>query len=237
MGLDTMKEATPWWIYILLVTFGIGVECNTRICTHCCDEVYPGEGTPVYYMTQGPKGEKGDEGKQGIQGEKGDTGDVGPPGIQGPVGAKGEKGERGEPAPIPPRSAFSVARSQELLGNDTMPLPLTFDKVFVNEGDGFDEDSGRFICHYPGIYFFTFTVQSYLDKYLGIQLMKNSEPQVILYANAVPRRIMQSQSVMLHLRKSDIVWLRQAKGIRFSIYGNKDMQITFSGYLVYPDHK
>lgn len=105
----------------------------------------------------------------------------------------------------------------------------------MNAGDSFDEESGRFICHHPGIYFFTYTVQSYLDKYLGVQLMKNNEPQVILYANAVPRRIMQSQSVMLPLRKGDVVWLRQAKGLRFAIYGNQDMQITFNGYLVYPE--
>ncbi|XP_077969069.1 complement C1q tumor necrosis factor-related protein 4-like [Styela clava] len=230
---NIMMKVTVW---ILILTLGLKVECNTRICTHCCDEVYPGEGTPVYYMTQGPKGDQGNEGKQGIQGEKGEMGEVGPPGIQGPRGQKGEKGDTGDPAPLPPRSAFSVGRSTELLGNDTMPLPLTFDKVFVNEGNDFDKESGRFICHHSGIYFFTFTVQSYLDKYLGITLMKNSEPQVILYANAVPRRIMQSQSIMLKLRKSDIVWLKQAKGIRFSIYGNKDMQITFSGYLVYPDN-
>lgn len=219
---------------LVLITLGLHVEANTRICTHCCDEVYPGEGTPVYYMTQGPKGDMGEEGKMGPQGPRGDKGEAGPTGLVGPPGPKGERGERGEPAPETPQSAFSVGRSTGLLGNDSMPLPVTFDKVFVNLGRHFDEDSGRFVCHYPGVYFFSYTVQSYLDKFVGIQLMKNNEAQVMLYANSVPRRIMQSQSVMLQLKKGDIVWLRQAKGLRFAIYGNSDMQLTFNGYLLYP---
>ena len=46
---------------------------------------------------------------------------------------------------------------------------------------------------------------------------------------------MQSQSVMLNLESKDNIWLRQAKGTRFAIYGNQDVQITFNGFLLYPD--
>jgi len=66
---------------------------------------------------QGPQGKKGDQGPQGVKGD------------QGIAGPKGDKGDRGEPAPITLRSAFSVARSKPLLGNETTALPLTFDKV------------------------------------------------------------------------------------------------------------
>jgi len=51
-------------------------------------------------------------------------------------------------------------------------------QVFVNAGEHFDAESGRFVGKYSGIYHFTYTVQSYLDKFLGVQLMKNNEPQV-----------------------------------------------------------
>lgn len=46
---------------------------------------------------------------------------------------------------------------------------------------------------------------------------------------------MQSQSIMLTLQVKDVIWLRQAKGARFAIYGNNDVQITFNGFLLYPD--
>ncbi|XP_078485106.1 complement C1q tumor necrosis factor-related protein 4-like [Ciona intestinalis] len=211
------------------------VESNTRICTHCCDEVYPGNGTPVYYMTKGPKGDQGEIGETGPQGEKGVQGNQGVKGEKGGVGPRGEKGDMGEPAPITPQSAFSVARSKPLIGNETTAQPLLFDKVFVNVGNQFHENSGRFIAEFGGVYHFSFTVQSYLDKFVGIQLMKNQQPQVIIYANAVPRRIMQSQTIMLNVSKGDVLWLRQVQGARFAIYGNSDMQITFSGFLLYPE--
>ncbi|CAK8685553.1 unnamed protein product [Clavelina lepadiformis] len=218
----------------LIVMYTTRVSSNTRICTHCCDEIYPGNGTPVYYMTMGPKGDKGETGPPGIPGIKGDRGEMGPVGMKGERGNKGEKGDKGEKAPFPPSSAFSVARSKSLLGNETTAQAINFDKIFVDAKEQFDQTDGRFICKYDGVYYFSYTVQSYLDKFVGIQLMKNNEPQVILYANAVPRRIMQSQTVLLNLNNGDIVWLRQAKGSRFAIYGNSDLQITFTGFLIHP---
>jgi len=220
-------------IFYLLLKWS--VEANTTICTHCCDEVFPKNDTPIYYMLKGPKGDVGETGPQGEQGIQGIQGVQGETGCQGDKGEKGDQGDPGIPAPLMPRSAFSVARSTSLLGDESTPLLITFDKEFVNEGGDFDMENSRFVCEHPGVYFFTYTAQTYLDKFMGIQLMKENEPQVILYANSVPRRIMQSQTVMLHLKRSEKVWLRNAKGSRFALYGNQDYQNTFSGYLIYPD--
>ena len=41
-------------IFYLLLKWS--VEANTTICTHCCDEVFPKNDTPIYYMLKGPKG-------------------------------------------------------------------------------------------------------------------------------------------------------------------------------------
>ena len=65
----------------------------------------------------------------GPQGIKGEMGAVGPKGEKGDTGPEGEKGEQGEPAPQIPQSAFSVARSKSLIGNDSCAQPVTFDKV------------------------------------------------------------------------------------------------------------
>jgi len=219
----------------VLASLMMKIESHTTICTHCCDEVYPGNSTPAYFLLKGEKGDKGEIGLRGLQGEQGEKGDMGEAGNQGEMGPRGFKGEPGVSAPQPTRSAFSAARLKPLIGDDNKPTSIGFDKLFVNEGGGFNMTSGVFNCKYSGVYFFTYTVQSYLDKFIGVQLMKNNEPQVILYANSVPRRIMQSQSVMLNLESKDNIWLRQAKGTRFAIYGNQDVQITFNGFLLYPD--
>ena len=142
-------------------------------------------------------GPPGPEGPQGVTGERG------PVGIQGLQGPQGEKGEQGDPAPVVPKSAFSVARLKPLLGNESKAQTVTFDKVnflkiflmiffdlikfqeFVNEGGDFDLKNGRFIVKFSGIYFFTYTVQSYLDKFLGVQLMKNNEAQVAYFESTI----------------------------------------------------
>jgi len=222
-------------VSIIIACLIMKIESHTRICTHCCDEVYPGNSTPAYFLLKGEKGDKGEIGPTGPQGEQGEKGDVGEPGVQGEMGPRGHKGDAGLSAPQPVRSAFSAARIKPLIGDDSKPTSVGFDKLFVNEGGEFNLTSGVFTCKHSGVYFFTYTVQSYLDKFIGVQLMKNSEPQVILYANSVPRRIMQSQSIMLTLQVKDVIWLRQAKGARFAIYGNNDVQITFNGFLLYPD--
>ena len=70
----------------------------------------------------GPTGPQGSRGDKGPEGEKGKEGERGP---------MGEKGEKGDPAPVMPHSGFSVARSKPLIGNESSPLPVTFDKVSI----------------------------------------------------------------------------------------------------------
>ncbi|XP_019632494.1 PREDICTED: complement C1q tumor necrosis factor-related protein 4-like [Branchiostoma belcheri] len=209
---------------------------DSDTCGLCCDDVVS---PPIAYaLMQGPKG---DPGPQGDKGEPGDTGDIGPPGASGdtgppgPQGVKGNKGEKGDPAPTPEKAVFSVARSNPLLGRNESHQRITFDKVFANYAEDFSPDEGLFRCRVAGMYYFVYTVQSYFEKFMGVQLMKGEESQVTLYANAVPRRIMQSQSVVLELKRGETVWLRLHRGERFAIYGNIDRQITFNGFLLYPE--
>ncbi|XP_076020690.1 complement C1q tumor necrosis factor-related protein 1 [Genypterus blacodes] len=216
-------------------------------CSRCCDHLESAEGSgdlpPSVGFNHVPEIRtfinmtilKGDKGERGDRGTPGKAGQEGPLGSRGPVGPKGSKGQAGLPGePCKSQhSAFSVGRRKSLHSLEDYQS-LVFDTEFVNLHAHFDMFQGKFLCDIPGIYFFNVNIHTWNYKETYLHIMQNEVERAIVYAQPGDRSIMQSQSVMLELERSDEVWMRLFKRERENaVYGDDvDVYITFNGYLI-----
>uniref|UniRef100_A0AAQ4QIS7 C1q and TNF related 13 n=1 Tax=Gasterosteus aculeatus aculeatus TaxID=481459 RepID=A0AAQ4QIS7_GASAC len=109
-----------------------------------------------------------------------------------------------------PQSAFSVARTSTLMGQNIRQQdksPLTFDVEFVNIGGHFNQTSGLFTCHFPGAYFFAFTVGKHARRAVSVKLMTGKgEVQAMVF---------------------------DEQDEHYAVYSNQGRYTTFSGFLFY----
>ncbi|XP_066529271.1 complement C1q tumor necrosis factor-related protein 7 [Hoplias malabaricus] len=185
----------------------------------------------------GEHGERGQVGKRGPEGEAGDTGPPGPRGSSGKRGQKGQRGPRGIPGvcrcgSLVPKSAFSVGITSSYPAEQK---PIKFNKVLFDEGGHYNPQTGKFVCAYPGIYYFCYDI-TLANKHLAIGLVQNGQYRIKTFDANTGNHDVASGSTVMYLNPEDEVWLeifyKDQNGL-FSDPGWADS--LFSGFLLYAD--
>nr|CBX41681.1 putative C1q domain containing protein MgC1q32 [Mytilus galloprovincialis] len=106
---------------------------------------------------------------------------------------------------------------------------VQFDKVWTNEGKGYDPNSGTFTAPRQGFYQISATTMSPQGKYFHSHLMKNNEKTVGLYTGEGYHT--GSANIVLKLKKGDRVYIKHRGGTE-AIYSDGDHWCMFSGFLI-----
>nr|XP_020458269.1 EMILIN-1 [Monopterus albus] len=117
----------------------------------------------------GPPGPPGERGFNGLPGPQGPPGRQGESGAPGPPGPKGERGLPGVDVHIP-RLSFSAALTVPMERAGT----ITFDKIFVNDGNHYDPRTGVFTAPVNGRYFFSAILTGHKNEKIEAVLSKSN---------------------------------------------------------------
>ncbi|XP_028257982.1 EMILIN-1b isoform X2 [Parambassis ranga] len=117
----------------------------------------------------GPPGERGFNGLPGPRGPPGSPGRQGENGARGLPGPKGDTGLPGVDAHVP-RLSFSAALTAPMDKAGT----IVFDKIFVNEGDFYDERTGIFTAPVDGHYYFSAILTGHRNEKIEAVLSKSN---------------------------------------------------------------
>ncbi|XP_044527253.1 complement C1q subcomponent subunit A [Gracilinanus agilis] len=185
----------------------------------------------------GVRGLKGDEGEPGSPGKPGNRGFGGPPGPQGPQGIPGQKGPKGEMGSIQNqlKPAFSAVRKNPQENGNV----VIFNNIITNQEDRYQSDTGKFICNFPGYYYFTFHVVSNGDLCLFIVSSKGGQSKRSLgFCDSNSKGIYQVNSggTVLKLTEGDQVWIEKDPQRGSRIYSGNDADSVFSGFLLFPSN-
>ncbi|XP_053853588.1 complement C1q subcomponent subunit A isoform X2 [Vidua macroura] len=182
--------------------------------------------SPSIKGSKGDAGEPGPPGKPGMRGLPGIPGLGGMPGVPGPPGQKGQAGDVLEH----PHPAFSASRLSPPRAGTT----VVFDRIITNQENCYSPQTGKFTCHIPGLYYFTFQVVSSGD--LCLSITKNGLG-VVSFCDNNSHGILQvnSGSSVLSLATGDQVSLTTNPTRSGSIYSGSEADSVFSGFLVSPE--
>lgn len=188
----------------------------------------------------GKIGERGDRGPAGKKGPAGEKGEVGPPGALGRDGQKGDKGHKGargtggtcKCGSLLPKSAFSVGITSSY---PTEKTPIKFNKVLFDEGGHYNPETGKFICAYPGVYYFSYDI-TLANKHLAIGLVQNGQYRIKTFDANTGNHDVASGSTVMYLNPEDEVWLEIFYADQNGLFSDPGWADSlFSGFLLYAD--
>ncbi|KAI3354551.1 hypothetical protein L3Q82_019061 [Scortum barcoo] len=118
--------------------------------------------------------------------------------------------------------------------NTNVPIPYSI--MSLNDGMGYNPSLGVFTAPCPGVYSFSFTTYSSMEKdgrlYHKVQLVKNGQPAVSVWEdNREDFEDSATQVIVLEMQKGDQVYMELMSGRRLC----KQLQSNiFTGYILYP---
>lgn len=185
----------------------------------------------------GSRGVRGPAGKRGPTGGPGDLGPLGPTGRDGQTGDKGQRGPTGEQGTckcgsLLPKSAFSVGITSSYPAENA---PIKFNKILFDEGGHYNPQTGKFVCAYPGIYYFSYDI-TLANKHLAIGLVQNGQFRIKTFDANTGNHDVASGSTVMRLNPEDEVWLEIFFHDQNGLFADPGWADSlFSGFLLYAD--
>ncbi|XP_010743544.3 cerebellin 18 [Larimichthys crocea] len=142
-------------------------------------------------------------------------------------------------ATIDPSIAVSMpGTSERCFGPFNTNVPIPYSIVSLNSGSGFNPTMGIFTAPRAGVYLFSFTAYSYVERgerlYHKVQLMKNGAKVVSVWENnREDGEDSATQVVILEMNRGDQVYVELTSGRKLC---NSLQYNIFTGYMVYPSH-
>ncbi|XP_074536179.1 complement C1q and tumor necrosis factor-related protein 9-like [Halichoeres trimaculatus] len=128
-----------------------------------------------------------------------------------------------------------VAFTAKLNVDDSYPKKagiLKFANVLINQGNGYNPETGIFTCPKDGLYYFIVHVSVFGVGECAI--FKDGKEVVSIYHTSLPDKCSQMASIssVIQMKKHDVVWVNLWGPGRNDIFATKDNDTVFVGFIL-----
>ena len=88
---------------------------------------------------------------------------------------------------------------------------VMYDKVLLNVGRGYNSKTGHFVAPVSGIYSVSASVLGLSTKHTMLEIVKDGEEIVTLWAYGIGRAELATHSIHIALRRGEAVWVMRPK--------------------------